>query len=356
MLFENLTVRRLIIHEVHRRLDDRQALVPTYGSHLLRLSDDAMSVFKERVIAAMGSQSQSMEMTISRFDAESAVELANHLSIADDATFIERSKRFADKLTTAQVSRSLPGGVVVVFDGKAGSPARTIVGVIKAETHTGFRRTPTLDVQYLKDLFMTPQTKLYKIGVFTYDDGARTRAMPEGWTATVYDSQMSSGNRDGAALYFYDAFLGCTLPVNAALLTRQFYENTREFIGKIDIPEEVRSDLITGLYSYLKVDQAPVIEVGSFANQYLPPSARDDFAAFMAQRKFPTNAVHKDLSEIANKLRRRRITFSQNIQLIGPPESFRDLVAMEAIKGEGPDGEGQDWTRITIRDRIRDQE
>ena len=48
----------------------------------------------------------------------------------------------------------------------------------------------------------------------------------------------TSANRDGAAQYFYEAFLGCDLPTNSAQLTKKFFEGTREFIQKLSVSED----------------------------------------------------------------------------------------------------------------------
>src|SRR6266404_5662201 len=357
MLFENLSVDRIIIHEVHRRLDDRKALQPTYGEQLLTLDADAMGFFRERVIAAMGSQSQSMDMEIFLPpEPGSAVEVARDLLLATAEDFVQHSRRFADKLTAVQTSRNLPGGIVVVFTGQAGNSARRIVGVIKAETHSGFRHTESMQVQYLKDLFMGPQTKLYKIGLFAYDGTAPAPTLPVGWAVRIYDNQMTGNKRDGAAQYFYESFLGCTLPINSAQLTKSFFEGTREFINKIDVPDERKSDLLTGLYTYLKVDQSQTVELAAFSSQYLGLDLKDDYEAFMGQRAFPTIAVSKDTSDIQSYLRRRKLTFSRDIQLTAPPDAFRDLVRIRTIEGTpGKNGMKPMWTQITIQDRIRDQ-
>jgi hypothetical protein len=153
-------------------------------------------------------------------------------------------------------------------------------------------------VQYLKDLFLGPQTKLFKIGAFLYDGVTLPAAAPTGWEAVVYDKQMTPKNRDGAANYFYESFLGCTIPVNSAQLTRRFFEETRAFINLIDVPDEKKSDLLTDLYTYLKVDQSPTVEIAAFSNQYLGPELKDDYETFMQGKSFPTNAVSKDTSDI----------------------------------------------------------
>jgi hypothetical protein len=121
MFFENLTVGRLIIHEVHRRLDDRQPVLPTYGQQILSLSPEAMDFFRERIVAAMGSNSQSMQMSIAPVLPGCAVEIARDLLAADDAAFVVQSRRYPDKLTSVQTGRNIPGGVVVVFTGAAGT-------------------------------------------------------------------------------------------------------------------------------------------------------------------------------------------------------------------------------------------
>lgn len=299
-----------------------------------------------------------MEMDISApAKADAVVVLASDIDGCDDTAFLTVSRLLADKLTDAQTRRDIPGGVLVVFTGNVGHPARRYVGIMKSETHQGFRHASTTQVQFLKDLFMGPQTKLYKIGVFVCTNPAAGDP-PSGWSAFVYDSQMSSANRDGAAHYFYASFLGCELPANAAQLTKRFYEQTREFINKIDVPEERKLDLLTGLYTYLKVDQSPTVETRAFAKSYLPEDElKDAYAAFMNQKSFPGTAVLKDISDIGSKLRRRRLSFSRNVQLTAPSEAFEELVEVRSIAPTGsPAGTPETWTQITIHDRIRDQE
>lgn len=356
MELQNLTIDRIVFHEVHRRLDDRRLIPPAYGAQTLNLAPDAMDALRDRILVATGSQSQSMDMTIAKHDSSSAVALASDLlAAAGDGYFVNSSRSVADKLADAQQSRGIPGGVLAVFTGSAGNPARPLVGFIKAELHGGFRRAQNLTIEYIKTLFMTPQTKLYKIGLFAHNGGA-TQALPGGWTASVYDSHMSLANPDGAARYFFESFLGLELPQSAPRMTRKFWEGTRSFIQNAAIPEEDKADLFTSLYSYLKVDQTPTVEVGAFANAYLEPNMRSPYRNHMVGEDFPTTAVPKDLSELTGKLKRRRVRFSREIQLSAPADAFADLITIETINQDGTAGAGGAWTRVTIKDHIRDQE
>ncbi|HEY8125393.1 MAG TPA: nucleoid-associated protein [Methylocystis sp.] len=354
MAFENLVVQRVVLHEVFKRRHDGNLVAPRHGSQLVAMPADALDSFNERVIDAMGDNSQSMELEIAEFGPESAVALAASLVGKHDQAFITDSAKFADKLASAQQAKNLPGGFVVVFTGNVGSNSRPFVAVIKAEKQSGFRERGTA-LQYLTDLFLTPASKLYKIGFFTQTHAGRT--LPDGWAAHVYDSHMTTRNREGAAKYFYGTFLGCSLPENSAYLTRAFFEHTRAFIRDLPMEPEKKDDLLTSLYTYLKVDQTPTLQVNSFSTAYLPTDKQDDYTNYMRRKSFPLTAVQKDIGDISSRLRKRRVRFSGSIELSAPPESFKDLITMETVAADGA-GRGQpaEWTRITIKDRIRAQE
>ncbi|WIW43867.1 nucleoid-associated protein [Bradyrhizobium sp. 62B] len=359
MFYENMSVKRIILHDVFQRKDDKLPIPPRYGNQLCVLPAEAMDDFKSRVIEALGNNSKSMEMTINDGTPGSVPEIAAKLIKANDAQFIMQSQAIADQLTAKQISRTLPGGVIVVFSGTIGSPARPFLGIIKAETQSGFLREVkrgALDAAYLKDLFLTPATKLYKIGIFVHVDlAADTKKFPIGWKAFVFDSHMSSAKRDGAAQYFYEGFLCCVIPQDSSFLTKAFFDHTKAFIKALDVPQEKRADLMTGLYTYLKVDNTPTLSVSSFAKNYFEDEVADSFETFMKAKKFPTNAINKDITDLQGQLRLRKMVFSNSIKFTAPPEAFKDMITVETIKGEGPAGAGQEWTRITIRDHIREE-
>src|SRR5262249_48135870 len=136
------------------------------------------------------------------------------------------------------------------------------------------------------------------------------------------------------------------------------FDNTKEFIKKLDVTPETRADLLTSLYTYLKVSLTPTIEVNGFSDSYIPTAAfRDDYREFMIARNFPMSPVSKDISELENVLKLRKVVFNNNIRLSAPPEAFRDLITIETVPKD-PVGLGPPsvWTVITVRDEIRDQE
>jgi nucleoid-associated protein YejK len=166
---------------------------------------------------------------------------------------------------------------------------------------------------------------------------------------------MLANNPDRAAQYFYETFLGCNIPINAARQTKAFYDLTKKFISSMDIPEADKVDLNTGLYTYLKVDKAATLDRTTFASQYLKPDMHDAFTQYMEGNNFPVTAIPKDLSNL--QLKRRSLVFSSDVRLSAPAERFSELVKIEPIDGDpGPDGAKPKWTRITVRDQIRTEQ
>lgn len=359
MIFENLAIERVIIHEVYERADDRTIVPPKYGTALVNLDQNALDALRDRVISSMGSASKSMETGIIQSGDGSAVACAKNLIDADDVLFIENSKEIVNKLVSAQSRKGLPGGILVVFSASVGYPSKRMIGLIKAETHTGFTRQQdsngTLMLKFLKDLILTPQTKLYKIGAFVEMDPSANPFMA-GWKAMVYDDLMTPSNRYNAAQYFYEGFLGCGFPESSARLTKSFHDLTKAFIRKLDIPEERKLDLNSALITYLKVDQAPTVGVAAFAQAYLAePEMRDAYSQYMQEKEFPQNAVAKDLADVAGELKQRKVMFANNIRLVAPADKFKEYIRMKAIDGEADEhGQIPRWTEIIVRDHIRD--
>ncbi len=352
MPLENLTIHRVCLHEVFRFGEDGNVVPPQYGGGLLMLDTAAAEAFRSRVVSAFKSNAQCMEMGIRDFGPGTVLALGADLIGVPNADFVQRSRAFADSLAGKQANRAIPGGLVVVFDGTHGHPAVPFFAIMKAELHGGFLKTNNLQARFVDDLFLSPKTKLYKIGLFTFGGIDPRSHLPQGWSAILYDSAMTASRRDNAANYFHSSYLGLEIPVNAAQTVRQFWEHTRAFIKSARISEEDKVDLYNGLSTYLKVDRSPTIQVSRFAQTYMDDVLAEDYQAHMRRERFPAAAVLKDLSEIAARLRYRRLRFPQQITLQGPPEAMANLVSVQSVETEG----GQSWTQITIRGKLEAQE
>lgn len=365
MSFENLSIGRIIIHEVFARGSDKALVQPNYGTQLLDLPQDARDALQARITNALGQSSHGIEMTIRDSCVNSIWHKAKEIidSQGDDPAFINLSQSIVSKLAVAQSNRIIPGGIVVVIEGTCGNPVRSFMCVIKAEPHGGFTKRQNngqLTLEYLKELILTPQAKLYKIGAFLCQDpaAATTQNPIAGWRAFLFDNNITVGNKLSAAQYFLDNFLGLEFPSNSAFQTKQFHALTKDFIRNTNVDAEKKIELLNALTTYLKIDQAATIQVDVFSQTYLEdPQLQDAYTAYMQQKDFPTNAIHKDLSEVQNQLRLRKLTFGHDIKFIAPADQFENYVRIESIDGDSDEhGDIPKWTKITVRDHIRDQE
>ncbi|MHB1300522.1 MAG: nucleoid-associated protein [Burkholderiales bacterium] len=357
----NLRLTRVVIHEVFQRADDRTRVEPRHGNALEHLDGEAVDALRGRIVSAMANPTKSLQMAISKSDPGSMFHLASQLVDADDELFVTQSRQTAELLANAQISRKIPGGILVTFTGSAGAPPQRLVGIIKAEVHSGFTREQSeqgMALKYLKNLLLTAQTKLYKIGLFVEVSPEATGQLTDRWNSYIYDETLTLTNRDGAAQYFYEGFLGTSFLESSARNTKKFHDLTKSFIRRMEVPEEERIALHNALVTYLKVDQSPTVSIRGFADNYFAdPVIRDIYEQHMIAENFPTVAVAKDISDVSSALKTRKLTFRNQVRLIAPAEGFDDLVRIEAIEGD-PNSLGQRprWTKITVRSDISEQE
>jgi hypothetical protein len=351
--FENLIVGRIAVHEVFQRSDNREMRQPVYGETLEQLSPDARAAFRQRITDALAARTQSLAMTIQQSGPGSFVAEAHAIVGSTDEAFLAFSRRIADKLAATQLARSIPGGMVVVFDGTVGARSHRLVGVIKAETQAGFRRDTSV-LEFIKNIFLTPATRLYKIGIMIQHDSLATD-FENGWQAHVFDRNISVNSRETAAMYFYESFLGCSLPADGAYETVKFFDLTKEFVkSSQDIPPSKKRDVMDSLFVFLRTEDAATFTASQFSERYIPAAVRDPYETFLQSRKFTSNAVVRDTSQMGNRLRRRRLSFGGDIELSASPQTLADKnkVEIKDITETQVDGEMQPvrWTQITIKE------
>lgn len=359
MLIENLKVGRIAIHEVFQREDDRKPVPPVYADHLEKWSEAAIASFKARITEALSADAKSIELTIVQANPSSHVANAKDLVASQDDEFLKLSRATTDRLVSAQLHRNIPGGILVIFDGSVGAANHQFLGVIKAETQSGFNRIvgakQSVITEFLDKLFLTPVTRLYKIGLFIcYTPGVK---LPGGWRAFVFDSNISPTHRETAAQYFYETFLGCVLPEDGAYETARFFDLTKDFVRKTDLKGPVKRRLVDALMTFVQEENARTFTAREYAERHLPLHLRDPFNEFMEAKKFPTRAVVRDLSDMGSKLKRRRFRFGTDIEFSTTPEALNEkTVIIRHGKAKDFGGDGTDpWTQITIKQPMTDE-
>jgi nucleoid-associated protein YejK len=352
--FGFLNIKRLIVHQVFIRSEDRQMQPPRFNNVLTNLNPEGLQLLQARVVNALGDDSHSIEMEIANVSDSSIFSISANMIYNNDEEFISNSKIITTNLAEAQLSRNIPAGIVVIFDGTIGEDSHKFLCIIKAEMHGGFYLEDSdqeqFGLKYLQKLLLTPQQKLYKIGMFIEKNVPAEFAAPrnvDDFQVFVFDQNMSGAEMSKAALYFYETFLGCTISPSNKKLTRDFYINTKDYINSLDIDDETKVDLNTALYTYLKTSQSNTISISDFSAQYMTPESRDEYNTFMASKGFPCNAIPKDTTLIKSRLQKRRLRFTSNVNIEAPSEQFGELV--EVI------GYQDNKTTLRIQGRIKEQ-
>jgi nucleoid-associated protein YejK len=334
-VFSDLTINRLAVHEVFVRDEDMQPVPPRLSESLVVLEAAGLEAIRERIIRAMGSDSKSIEMSVMEDGVGSTFQLCANLIEANDDDFLALSKQIAQKLAGAQTARNIPGGVVVVLRGTAGSDAKPFAGVIKAEVHTGFIKESGDGgplIRYLTDLLLTPQQKLHKVGIFlrTADPADEDDPVPDDFSVYVFDAQMSGAEVTTAANYFYERFLGCTAAPSARKRTRDFYTHARKFLESAEIDDDKKVEGVTALHVYLRSNRGTIQSL-EFAMEHLPPELHQSFVSYLEENDVPQVAIQKDIGAIRTKLRIRRLNFTHDVRILAPADRFGELVQVNGV-------------------------
>lgn len=340
--FQNLSINRLIVHEVTQRKESDNPGAISFGSGLIRLKPDARDTLVKRMVDALGSQSHCVEMELCDSGRDSVHSIVRRLLAAKDPLFRTTSRRLPMKLSLAQISRQIPGGVLVVITGTTGEAALDYCAIIKAEVHAGFHKRAQnnqVSAEFLADLFLTPQQKLYKIGMFIRNGN--------GFSIFVYDHNMTKAETSQAAKYFYEGFLGCKIAESSSAQTQNFFLYAREFINDLDADPAQKMDYQDAIYTYLRNENNSVVSVGEFSSEHLKPEHQDRFVAHMRNSGFPEISVVKDLSLLGNKLKRRVMRFSTGVSLIRKSGLLRDVVRIVSSTNE--------QTTLVIAGRMENQ-
>lgn len=360
----NLSIDKIIIHQVYQRTKEGEILTPLPGHDYTRFDSSAMSAFKSRVVDALGEDSKAVQMHILNQDASDLPMIVDKIVELSDADFAVASYEIAKKLAKAQHRKSIPGGIVVVFSGTQGVPAKKFLGIIKAEVHSGYEKivdsaTKEISLKFVEELLLTPGTKLYKTAAFFEKNSYSSPVtdLNDKWAVLISDYQISQADGKVAAQYFFSDFLGCGYPESSARTTKLFYEKASKFIEKLEVSPEKKSDFLNALTTYLKVGASSTISSNEFASTYFEPDTQDFFKTYMEDQGLPTTAFTKDIAHVESQLKFRRVNFPRNIRLVAPADVFKNSVIIETINGElDASGSPKEWTRITIKDKISHQE
>lgn len=350
-----LNVERVVVHHINRRGPERALIPPSYSEELVPLADGALDMFNKRIVSSLGHNSRGIKADFTQVGAGSCFQKMAELMHCDEARFVALSKELADDLTAAQLHLDLAPSKLLIATGVQGMARRPFAVAVKAEMQDGFGETVQARrtvIQHLTKIFFTEAQRLFKIG-FVQQNVGRARH-PNGmydaseFTVHLYDHMLTSTQTKGAALYFYNQFLGADFAKSDKKLTQDFYEKSRKFFDTQELEPEDRMNLLDALRAELR-SKEPTISVPAFGEKHMEADLLAEYERFMARAQFPMHDFPKNTEFIANKLKRRqRIVFSSGVTITTPPDHLRDLVRI--------DREADGTTVLTIQGTIDSQE
>ena len=333
----NISIEKVIAHSVYRRGADGSLRHPNLSNNIFELSQQESSVMQERLISALGSSNKSVYMDIVRDDQSSTIHLLKSVFGATPEIFAASSRQIANKLAEAQTNRNIPDCALFILSGQTGENNRRYVAVLKSESQSAFHLTHGEDhvsvLELIENALLGKDHKLYKIAFMV--ESAHQTAPPQ-YEVIVFDSNLDFDATRKASIYFFDAFLGCTIQRNSKILTKEFYDKTSEYILNLNINANEKKILQTSLATYLCAPGIPLISPNGFASTFFEDqNIQVDYVEKMAENNIPNIAIAKDISAIKRRLQRRILVFSSGVTISGKHDEFDDVVRIVEENANG---------------------
>jgi hypothetical protein len=305
MKLENLELKRLTVHKIYGRSKTNDAPYASECTELTKLGADGMETLHKRVNSCINHKSKFYELDLSDKSEESFFEIHKSLCGARLPKFLSVSQLIADKVASTHENANIPDGLILIIEAKI-SGLETVI-TIKAEKSNAFSLAGN-DLQLVKDIFLSSDKTLYKLGFFIRRDSEKET--PSAYRFYVYDDAFSPSKED-LAHYFYNKFLGLTTEKNSKLLTNKFH---RALIGfaqdHIDFGDKYE---VMRSIDRAFLDTTRKSLTASEFKSFFPSELDQLFDSVIAQ-EFPNSFV-KDNS-IINSIETKRIALSSETTLL----------------------------------------
>ncbi len=323
-----LYIERVIIHEILKQAAPQQKELPHYSEIECSLNDEMRLFLKDKVTTTIGG-SKSYEVLFEDNSGSPVPETVRNLLNADDSDFISLSKKIAGYLNGIQNGRN-PGGLVTVILGNIQN--RKVVGILKLEREEGAKLEqiqregkPTYDILHLKDLILTKNTKLFKIGLF-FKGGLEEF----GYVGRVCDNQLSYTSTREIAEFFLTSFLGCRLAGDPKIETKNFFSASQKFFKeKIEDPI-VQAKYNLHLLSYVSTERQ-TINPRQFASICLQTPHRTPYVNYLKENKVQAGDIIRDTSLIEGKIKEMILEFENGVKIIGNQDGFENNVSLQKM-------------------------
>lgn len=335
MSVKRLKLQSLAMHLLQHSTKDAP-LPPVLSEDLTPLNTESKSFLEERLASALTlARPVTRDKTVSSPVPQAIVDYFDN-----SLTLLELSHVLATELQGMQSGIS-PAGLLLVFSGTSGTGE--VLVLAKLEHERGARATQTTtaggkrvyDMQFLRDLFLTTGSKVYKVALFP-----KNQVGPTIFGGELVDRQVQG---HGVAHYFISDFLGCDYTQRADVLTENFHNATQQYVDSITDPAK-RARYQVALLSEMQSHSEDLSAV-TFARTYLDVDDRDPYVAQMHSAAIPLT-FKKDIGLVRTRLEKVLMEFENGSLVLVPPAELGDGGSVDVVDGEN----GR--TRVRITDRL----
>lgn len=323
MNFSGLTIQRIIVHKIFEKGRKETHSSVELKDELIIADEEVKDIIIERFMNVCGEGGRALELEIANSVEGSFFQLAKGLRLSNDQDFIKYSGQIAVRLAESQKRIAIPDSYLLVVDA-CSNTSSSIVIVVKAELQKAIK--PSIDnrgLEIVKDVFLSPATKLFKIGVL-YSGLFTTKTYPnDEYGCLLFDHTFSTGDRLEPAEYFCNDFLGFTVDNNASIRTKKFFEYMKSFVSEY-FPYDKQKAILSLLKNHYELDTAKYLDPKKIEDSYIP----DELKSFYQQHispHFPTPFVI-DTALMKETLQKRKVYFQNNISLVGPEGCFDENI------------------------------
>lgn len=334
--FNTLQIDRVIMHRIlEKSMTEpmRQHVEVDPINRLVNLTDNIKELIRKRLMESCGRQGKAFELQIEKDEVGSCFDYVKDMHGMADNAFIQTSEDVATLLANAQDQKgSIPGGYFLLVDAHTmhNNTVHPVYIIMKAEKQEALSAVNN-GVEALKNVFLSPAQKMYKVGIFEQISFAQPLTK-DCFTAYLFDSQFNDGT--ALAEYFYKDFLGLTINGNSQVQTKMFYD---KFCAVVDSEYKEQPELRNQCRDLLRAEmnnQQGNVNPREVINTIVPQNKRDVFISKVGN-KYPNNFV-KDTTLIKTKIDNQSYFVTKAIRLSAPTALFSNEVITITTDPENP--------------------
>lgn len=300
-MMKDIQLQRLVVNKLYGKSKGVPEPFSEDASSLCVLDPEGLSLLEKRITTCLHHKSKFFELTLENDSEDSCFDLQKKLIGLGNSEFIKTTNGIANLAAISHRTGRIPDGLILTIQAKFD----TLDGIIlvKAEKSDAFSANES-GLSLVKDIFLSSDKTLYKIGVFLRTDKANSDK--SSFKYFVYDDAFTPSKND-LAVYFYSHFLGFSTEENGKIQTNNLCKDliriSNEFVHLSDRGRV--QDRIAQIFHDRKI---VTISASNFKGVF--PEELDTLFESEIEAKYPHGIV-KDTSMIS-VLEKRKISLTEN--------------------------------------------